>query len=947
MRTNLPVSNVEYELRDGASIVSKTDLRGIITYVNSNFVEASAFSERELIGQPHSLVRHPDMPAQAFEDLWRTLKKGRPWTGVVKNRRKDGAFYWVLANVTPIFDAGDCIGYLSVRSKPTRAQIEAHEAVYRLFRDGKQGRMRISEGQAVTRTRLKSFAGYFSGLNEKSRMIATFLALVLLFSAAMVAMLVVERKTMLEDRQRATRYAVETAWGTVDSLGKSVSSGQISLMEAQSRALALLREMRYDGKEYFWVNDMHPRMVMHPAKPEMDGKDITDNKDPTGKPLFVEMVEVVRKDGAGFVNYEWPRPGSDKPIPKTSYVKVFQPWGWIIGSGVYIDDVDETIMSQAWKLLIILLISSAVAAAMATVLIRDIVGSLRHARSRLNRISQGKYQDVISVKRADEAGLLMYAMKAMQIRMGFEVSDAHRIADEMTRVKFGLDNVFTNVMIADKSRNIIYVNKAILQMFRVAQDDIRKEFPNFDAESLLDTNIDQFHKNPAHQAQMLERLRGSHKAIIKMGGRTFSLTASAVVNDAGEHLGSAVEWIDQTAVLAVEAEIADIVQAASLGDFTRRIVIEGKSGFFLNIAHSINQLLETSDRGLQEVVRMLGSLARGDLTDRINNEYDGTFGRLREDANATSNQLVQFLVQIKESTDTINTAAREIAAGNLDLSQRTEQQASSLEETAASMEELTSTVKQTAENAKQAYQLAYSSSLVAEKGGAAVLQVVGTMGSINESSRKIVDIISVIDSIAFQTNILALNAAVEAARAGEQGRGFAVVAAEVRNLAQRSAVAAKEIKALIGDSVNKVDMGTRLVHEAGKTMQEIVDAVKRVTDIMSEITAATSEQSIGIQQVNQAITQIDSVTHQNAALVEEATAAAASLEEETQGLTRSVSVFKIEGDEQLRPTPTRAIAKPADRRGSVEIRRKPVAPAKPKKLAAKAGPAGDGEWEEF
>jgi methyl-accepting chemotaxis protein len=292
-------------------------------------------------------------------------------------------------------------------------------------------------------------------------------------------------------------------------------------------------------------------------------------------------------------------------------------------------------------------------------------------------------------------------------------------------------------------------------------------------------------------------------------------------------------------------------------------------------------------------VRVLGALAKGDLTERIENEYHGTFGQLKDDSNLTVAQLTDIVTQIKGSTDAINTASREIAQGNADLSSRTEEQASSLEQTASSMEELTSTVKQNAENAKQANQLAMGASDVAVRGGTVVKQVVDTMSSISESSKKIVDIISVIDGIAFQTNILALNAAVEAARAGEQGRGFAVVATEVRNLAQRSAAAAKEIKTLIEDSVGKVDAGTKLVDQAGKTMEEIVTSVKRVTDIMSEITAASQEQSSGIEQVNQAITQMDEVTQQNAALVEQAAAAAESLEEQARNLAEAVATFKL------------------------------------------------------
>ena len=303
-------------------------------------------------------------------------------------------------------------------------------------------------------------------------------------------------------------------------------------------------------------------------------------------------------------------------------------------------------------------------------------------------------------------------------------------------------------------------------------------------------------------------------------------------------------------------------------------------------------------RPLNEAVAVANAVAAGDLSSKIEVDSSNETGRLLQALKHMNENLRGLVNKVRSSADSIATGTAEIASGNLDLSSRTEEQASSLEETAASMEELTSTVKQNAENAKQANQLAISASAVAVKGGAVVSQVVNTMSSINDSSKKIADIIGVIDGIAFQTNILALNAAVEAARAGEQGRGFAVVASEVRNLAQRSAAAAKEIKALIGDSVEKVGTGTKLVDEAGKTMAEIVTSVKRVTDIMSEIAAASSEQSAGIEQVNQAITQMDDVTQQNAALVEEAAAAAESLQDQAGQLVQAVSVFKLDHDGQ-------------------------------------------------
>ena len=393
-------------------------------------------------------------------------------------------------------------------------------------------------------------------------------------------------------------------------------------------------------------------------------------------------------------------------------------------------------------------------------------------------------------------------------------------------------------------------------------------------------------------------------------------------------------------------EIKNIVEDAAIrGSFSTKMNMNDKAGYTKTLAELLNQLSEVTDTGLRDVVRVAEALAAADLTQTITKDYPGLFGQTKDAVNTTVENLQKLVGEVRISVDTIGTASKEIAMGNTDLSQRTEEQAANLEETAASMEELTSTVKQNAENANQANQLSVSASSVAEKGGTVVHEVVGTMSAINESSRKIVDIISVIDGIAFQTNILALNAAVEAARAGEQGRGFAVVAAEVRNLAQRSAAAAKEIKTLIDDSVSKVEVGTRLVDDAGKTMEEIVNAVKRVTDIMSEIRAASDEQSKGIEQVNQAITQMDEVTQQNAALVEEAAAAAESLEEEAQSLTRSVSVFKLSEGQQLRAS-SHAIAKPVAKHTPAAIK-KPATAGKPKALTNKPASKDGEEWEEF
>ncbi|MET7141661.1 methyl-accepting chemotaxis protein [Xanthomonas sp. PPL139] len=400
---------------------------------------------------------------------------------------------------------------------------------------------------------------------------------------------------------------------------------------------------------------------------------------------------------------------------------------------------------------------------------------------------------------------------------------------------------------------------------------------------------------------------------------------------------------------AMNTEIKHLAGAAAAGDFSVRGDALRFQYDFRLMVDSLNQLMATADDNLQALSSLLQSIAAGDLTVRMHGEFQGVFATMRDDANATTEQLAAIVARIQTAAVSINAAASEIATGNDDLSRRTEQQAASLEETAASMEELTSTVKQNAEHARQANQLAAGAASVASQGGDVVGQVVQTMSGIEASSKKIADIISVIDGIAFQTNILALNAAVEAARAGEQGRGFAVVASEVRTLAQRSSHAAKEIKDLIDDSVGRVAEGSALVDQAGKTMQEIVTSVQRVTDIMGEIAAASQEQSAGIEQVNQTVMQMDETTQQNAALVEEATAAARSMEEQAGHLRDSVAVFKLDTTHAAAPAavaPAR-LAHPVARNApfvpAAPARRQRPAPVRSGVLAE----ANANDWQEF
>jgi methyl-accepting chemotaxis protein len=521
-----------------------------------------------------------------------------------------------------------------------------------------------------------------------------------------------------------------------------------------------------------------------------------------------------------------------------------------------------------------------------------------------------------------------------------EMEEQRRVA----RILEALNGTSTNLMIADAERNIIYMNKSVTAMLRRVESDLRKELPHFDVNKVVGSNIDIFHKNPAHQKGLLERLQTPYESQIQVGKLYFRLIASPIFDADNERIGTVVEWLDRTSEVNAEEEVSRIVNAAVQGDFTERAQTEGKEGFMLNMAEGLNSLIETTDQGLEDIARVLNAIATGDMTETIEREYQGTFASLANYCNTTTQNLSGMISEIRQAADVISSASTEISQGNSDLSSRTEQQASSLEETAASMEELTGTVRLNSENATQANSLASEASAVAIEGGGLIQQVVTTMSSINESARKIADIIGVIDGIAFQTNILALNAAVEAARAGEQGRGFAVVASEVRSLAQRSANAAKDIKELISDSVQKIENGNQLVNQSGTTMEKIVTSIKRVNDIMAEIAAASAEQATGIDEVSKAVIDMDEVTQQNAALVEEAAAAAESLQSQAEQLAARVASFKLD-DSFI----TQEVASPKKRLS-------PSSPTtKPKKLTSSAAPSKrvksasseDDEWESF
>jgi methyl-accepting chemotaxis protein len=891
MKINMPVTNIEIELKDTSSIVSKTDLKGRITYINRDFLEISGFTEQELIGASHNIVRHPDMPPAAFADLWNTVKAGKPWNGLVKNRCKNGDHYWVEANVAPVRENGEIVGYMSVRSKVTRKQIEDIEPIYR----------RMLKGEVIK-------------------------------TEGLVAKLV---------------------------------NG--------------LRNM----------------------------------------PMFLKVL-----------------------------MAMILPVGTILGMAILINvGIANALTISSIGFIAALFVSF--------LLSRKIVSPIQTATKNINAIASGNLQLKIDTSANDEAGKMIQALKSMQIKVGFDVNDARKIAEEAMRLQVGLDNSTVGVTFTDGQGALQYINKAGKDLWQGMSAGVLKQHKDFSVNEMLGKTVSHFLENEEARVVFTEKLNAPKTINIAMYGYQLELTIVPVISDKGEYLGRMTQWVDRTAEALAEKEVARLVDEAVAGHLSERVDLSIlPQGFILDTGKGINHILDAVIGPLNMAAGYVENFAKGNVPTKITDTYNGDFNIIKNNlnacidalnllvadvnmlsqgaqdnkmdtradvtkhlgdyrkvvegvngtldtimqktaadtaekaqeakvladaveetqgiiagaksgdltnrvsldgktgaiaslcdgVNALMDKMTEVIVQVREAGETINTAASEISSGNNDLSSRTEQQASSLEETAASMEELASTVKNNAENAKQANQLAITASGIAVKGGKVVSDVVATMSAINHSAKKIEDIISVIDGIAFQTNILALNAAVEAARAGEQGRGFAVVAGEVRNLAQRSASAAKEIKELITDSVSKTAEGTVQVESAGTTMQEIVASVQRVTDIMGEITAASVEQSQGIDQVNSAVTSMDEVTQQNAALVEQAAAAAESLVEQAESLVEVVSVFKLgnENTQNRRASNSRM-------RGAVKSLVRPASHdelIKPLKISAKSG-ADENDWEEF
>jgi Methyl-accepting chemotaxis protein len=552
--------------------------------------------------------------------------------------------------------------------------------------------------------------------------------------------------------RRAGLAAIDaTAIKVFERFHQMEKDGTLTREEAQSRAKDVIGAMRYGADGYLWINDMHPTMIMHPIKPEMNGQDLSQNKDPEGKFLFVEFVKTVKAHKEGFVDYLWPKPGFEEPVQKFSHVVGFEPWGWVVGTGVYADDLAATFRQNALQYGVISAIAIVVIVGAAWLVVRSISGGIDRIRTAMADIAEERTETaIVDVDRADEIGKMA---------------------------------------------------KTLL----ILRDSVRDR---------LDLRV-----REAEQQKALDSERQTNERTLR--------TAAERQEHAISELGAALE-----------------------------------------------------------------RLAQGDLTVSIG-ELGAEYEKLRRDFNAAVDSLSSVLSAINQTSNVVTENAQGISEATHNLSRRTEQQAAALEETAAALDEITATVKTSSERANEAREMVNETKSSASRSGEIVRTAVDAMGRIEQSSQKISQIITVIDEIAFQTNLLALNAGVEAARAGEAGRGFAVVAQEVRELAQRSAQAAKEIKTLINDSAAEVENGVKLVRSTGEALVEIEQLVNRVNDHVDTIATAAREQSTGLQEINTSVNHMDQMTQQNAAMVEETTAAGQTLASEARNLRELLGRLRL------------------------------------------------------
>lgn len=726
MRNNQPISNNEYPLNEELVLVSKTDLQGTITYANEDFIEASGYAYDELIGQPHNILRHPDVPAAVFADLWATIQSGRPWRQIVKNRRKNGDHYWVVANTSPIYENGKIIGFLSVRRAASEAQKQQATAAYQA----------IAAGKAVLHH------------------------------------------------------------GQVDSLWRKFNP----------------------------FAHWNPLVTVIPAT----------------------LMAIL----AGLSVFIW------DAIPS-----------WLNGITVFL-----TVLSSVHILYYLRRIQDAILA--------------------IRGIRDGNFFTYIDIHGENTSGLINRQVQNLQTRLGAQMNEIGINLKSAQRLSAGLDNQQSMMMLADQNGTITYMNRALKEFLKPLEEKIRQEVPDFRVEGLLNKSTGCLFKHDLALFQEIISIKQPKQFHFEFFGAKVGLTVSPIHVD-GHTLGSALEWQDIYQQQFVQESFKNIVKDARTGRLHSRMSSEGLDGFFLEMAEGINQLMDNLQGTMTDISIMINALSDKDLTKEPEHQHSGQYQWTVKNLVAGFDSLRASFCGASNLAQEVFQSAESVFLSNKELSESIRTQVNELQLTSQAMNAITQKVEGTSKQAQQANQLANSTQAQIEKGNRNMEEAVVAMGEIQQVSEKITGIVSMIDSIAFQTNLLALNAAVEAARAGEHGRGFAVVAGEVRNLAQRSAEAAREIAGLISQTAEKIASGTEKVTHTSKTLSEIIEQVKEMTQSISVISKNAHEQSQEINQISRSIIEIDQAAETNATLVMENSSLSSYLKEVANTMDDLVSSFEL------------------------------------------------------
>lgn len=934
MKQNLPVTQKEFIIAEGVSLVSETDLHGNIVYANQAFIEVSGYSWEELQGQPHNMIRHPDVPQAVFADLWETLKQGEPWHQFVKNRRKNGDHYWVEANIAPVEQDGKVVGYKSVRNPMDSQLIPQIEKAYAALRTGKS---LIRKG--VCTTPMQQWMARWSPLPKRSILAKTLIPLIamaIMWSVVLQVYLqnvaddlyqgaVAERHQVLHNNLESELHGVATI-ALTNAVGIASNSAVIyGLYDNQQAVLWQIVTVNYQHYVKtaglngigLAIYDANLKQLTH------EGAPITLKALPN-KPI----TDVSFEQGAGFIRAIVPVPYGDRTL---GAVVLSIPLSYIAQQESAGDRLYATLNSQQNAVQLLASGEADIDSQMSTILagvdlrqlmqqglmvsgdyllmadpITDPSGQIgahviAEPMTILNKVLSETYFMIYVAQGAMSGGFILLLFQVFtRIRLSVlkplkEMTDKINHADEhgslsvrteslsedeLGRVGRSFNNYVTGVQ-----HLMVSVSDMINALSR---GELDKRI-NADSRGDLDILKNQVNLSADEIQKVLSEIQ---RAIHSLRQGEYSYTVEA------KYSGDYAEMILdlQGAMTETKQAISGInqtMQAIAGGEFSRRLNLQLK-GDLEELKHHINQSLDQLEKGISETVEVVVAQSEGDLTKRINGHYAGKLGVMKDAVNTSMNNMGRAMSELRVASVTVADAAQQIASGSSDLSDRIQKQAATLQDTVNAMEEITGTVRSNAQSANQAAELAESAKLQAQTGNEVMSKAQNAMAELATSSHKIADIIGLIDSIAFQTNLLALNAAVEAARAGEQGRGFAVVAGEVRTLAQKSASAASEIRGLIELSVKQVDQSQSLVKKTGEEFGGIVDSILKMHRFIGEISQANQEQTRSIEQINIAMDGMDTVTQQNAALVEETAAAADTLRHEADEMQNQVGFFSTD-----------------------------------------------------